>query len=64
MDPFWEEIHTLVSKSGGGVNPLESLGAQGIRGIALFLSDGSVAVLPVGDAHAFSTDGGKAGGDR
>jgi len=45
MEKLWEAISTLVCESaGGGVIP-EHLAAQGIRGIAVFLEDGSVAVV-------------------
>lgn len=47
MDKLWEALDTLARKSGGGVIPSETLAGQRIRGIAIFLEDGSVAVLPV-----------------
>lgn len=48
MDNLWEAIDTLARESGGGVIPPETLAAQGIRGIAIFLEDGSVAVIRCG----------------
>lgn len=47
MDKLWEAIDALANKS-GGVVPSETLAAQGIRGIALFLENGSVAVIRCG----------------
>lgn len=44
MEKLWDAINALAYESGGGVIP-ESLATQEIRGIALFLDDGSVAVV-------------------
>lgn len=46
----WEKLldtllNTLVSESGGGGVTSEHLAAQGIAGIAFFLTDGRVAVM-------------------
>ena len=47
MDTLTELIFTLARESGGGGdNPLETLEPQGIRGAALLLDDGRVAVIP------------------
>lgn len=46
MDVLTELLSTLARESGGGDNPLETLEPQGIRGAALFLDDGRVAVIP------------------
>lgn len=47
MDNLWEAIDTLTRESeGGGVIPSESLAAQGIRAVALFLDNGQIAFIP------------------
>ena len=48
MKDLWKLIDTLADKSGGGVIPSETVAAQEVRGIALFLEDGSVAVIRCG----------------
>lgn len=45
MDKIWDAIDTLVYESGGGVKTSETLGRQGIRGLALLLEDGRVAFV-------------------
>ncbi len=44
MEQIWEAIDTLVCES-GGVIPSETLGRQGVKGIALLLESGQVAVF-------------------
>lgn len=45
MEQIWEAIDTLARESGGGVIPSETLGRQGVKGIALLLESGQVAVF-------------------
>lgn len=47
MDKLTELLSTLAHESGGGGNSLETLEPQDIAGLALFLRDGRVAVLPL-----------------
>lgn len=48
MDKLWEAIDTLARESGGGVIPSKTIVPQGIQGFALFLDDGTVAVIRCG----------------
>lgn len=58
MSEFLKSPDTLACES-GGVIPPETLAAQGIKGIAVFLADGSVAVY----SFAASMDGAEGGAE-
>ena len=47
MNKLTELLTTLARESGGGGNSLQYLEPQEIAGVALFLRDGRVAVLPL-----------------
>ena len=53
MNKLTELLSTLAHESvGGGGNLLETLEPQDIAGLALFLRDGRVAVLPLEEVPA------------
>lgn len=56
MNKLMDALDALARKSGGGVIPSKTLAGQGIKGVALFLEDGRVALI--GNPPATGSAGG------